>query len=95
MSRRSRGAGASPTPLRGEGGLTVPGAKQQRAHSQPNIREGLANLNDQLCSAMLGMVLGGGAGAETSAARASSASPSVVSRVAGVGWGASMACLHD
>ncbi len=64
-----------------------PSGKQQRAHSQPNIREGLANLNEQLCATMFGVVLGakqqegtGAASASSSAAaRASSASPSVVS----------------
>ncbi len=79
----------SASPLRE--GLSVPVVKQQRAHSQPNIREGLASLNEQLCNTMLGVVLGGGGGSQmrsssgaavaaTAAARATSVSPSVVSQ---------------
>ncbi len=87
----------SPSPQRSlfkTSSLAVPSTTptKQRAHSQPNIREGLANLNEQLCAAMIGVVLGGGAGgagaggaemAKPKANRASSASPSVVSQLSG------------
>ncbi len=32
-------------------------ATRQRSNSQPNVRAGLANINEQLCAAMLGVVL--------------------------------------